>query len=121
MLTPCMRIERSYSAGSHPGARRVRTRRQNDGHPGAEHDARTICLGEVGEILRQHIAGFEIGNEQDLRTAGDLGFDPFDPSRFHIDGVVESKRSVELAAGDLPAIRDRKSTRLNSSHLVISY
>jgi hypothetical protein len=51
MLAPRMRIERRHRAGSHPRARRVRTRRQNDGHPGAEHDAGTICLGEVGEIL----------------------------------------------------------------------
>src|SRR5258708_12726150 len=53
---------------SHPGARRVRARRQDDGYPGAEHDAGTIRLGEIGQILR-----------------------------------------------------DRKSTRLNSSHQIISY
>ena len=98
-----MRIECRYRAGSHSRARRIRARRQNDGHPGAEHNPGTICLGEI-EILRQHVAGLEVGNEQDLCPACDLGFDSLDPRRFHINGVVERQRSVEHAARDLPAI-----------------
>ena len=53
------------------------------------------ALAKIGEILRQHVAGFEIGHDQDLRAAGDLGLDPLDPRRLRIDGVVERERPVE--------------------------
>ena len=63
-----------------------------------------IGLGEIGQILRQHVAGLEVRHDQDLRPAGHLGFDALDPRGFGIDRVIEGKRSVENAAGDLPAV-----------------
>src|SRR3989454_6567326 len=47
------------------------------------------------------------------------------PGRFHLRGPVERQAVLETAPvstrPDRGAGRDRKSTRLNSSHLVISY
>src|SRR5256885_10191676 len=37
------------------------------------------------------------------------------------EGDLRRPRQVEAVLGDLVDVRDRKSTRLNSSHLVISY
>src|SRR5262249_38174147 len=54
-------------------------------------------LGEEREILGQHVAGFEIGYDENLRTTRDRGFNALDLRRFGIDGIVESKRPVESA------------------------
>src|SRR5690625_6789497 len=41
---------------------------------------------------------------------------------FRSQGVTEGGHAVGLTVGDHPvAVRDRKSTRLNSSHVAISY
>ena len=87
--------ERRHRGGRHPRPRRVRPRRQHDRHAGAQHDAGAIGLGEIGEILCQHVAGFEIRHDQDLRPARDLRLDALDPRGFQVDGVVEGERSVE--------------------------
>ena len=54
-----------------------------------------VRLGEKDEVLGQHVAGFEIGHDQDLGAAGDLGLDALDPRRLGIDGIVEGERAVE--------------------------
>src|SRR5437868_8968325 len=44
------------------------------------------------------------------------------PGRVRVgDRTFEARRAVVLATGTRPAIPDRKSTRLNSSHVSISY
>ncbi len=50
------------------------------------------------------LPGFEIGHDEDLRAARDLGFDALDLRGLGIDGVVEGERPIEDAAGDLPAL-----------------
>ena len=62
------------------------------------------ALARNVKVLGQHVAGLEIGHDQDLRSARDFGLDALDPRRFGIDGVVEGKRPVEDAAGDLSAV-----------------
>ena len=62
------------------------------------------ALTEECEILGEHVAGLEIGHDEDLRAPGDCGFDALDLRRLGIDGIVEGKRPVEDAAGDLPAV-----------------
>ena len=61
-------------------------------------------LRQEDEILGEHIAGLEIGHDQDLGASGDRRMDPFDLRCIHVDGVVECQRPVEDAAGDLPAV-----------------
>ena len=47
----------------------VGARGQNDRHSRAEHDAGRIGAAKEGQILGQHVAGFEIGHDQDLGLA----------------------------------------------------
>ena len=89
-------------------ARRVRTevgaRGQYDRYARSKHDAGRIRFGQESEVLGEHVAGFEIGNDQDLGSPGDGRLDTFDLRGLGIDGIVESERPVEDAAGDLAAI-----------------
>ncbi len=79
-------------------------RGQDDRHPRPEHDPRRVRLGEEGEVLGQHVAGFEIRHDEDLGAPRDRGLDALDLRRLGIDGVVEGERAVEDAAGDLAAL-----------------
>ena len=44
---------------------------QDDRHPGAEHDAGGVGVGEEGQFLGQHVAGLDVGHQQDVGVAGD--------------------------------------------------
>src|SRR6476646_3945355 len=68
-------------------------------------EVKMIGMREEGQVLGQHVAGLEIGYHKDLRLTGDLRFDALDACRLGADRVVESKRTIEIAAGDLAAIR----------------
>src|SRR5262245_26213879 len=37
---------------------------QDDRHARAEHEARAVSVGQKTELLRQHVTGLEIGNEE---------------------------------------------------------
>ncbi len=80
-------------------------RGQDDRHARAEDDSRSVRLGEKGEVLGQHVAGLEVGHDQDLGAACDRGVDALDLGRFGTDGIVEGERTVEDAVDDLPAFR----------------
>jgi hypothetical protein len=56
------------------------------------------------EVLGEHVARLEIGHYENLRAPSDRRFDAFDLRRLRADGVIERKRSVEYAAGDLSAL-----------------
>ena len=99
-----MGIEHRGRAGRHARPHGVGARGQDDRHPRAENEPGGIGLGEKDEVLGQHVAGFEIGHDEDLGAAGDLGLDALDPRRLGIDGIVEGERPVEDAAGDLAAV-----------------
>src|SRR3546814_11979943 len=51
-----------------------------------------------------HIAGFEIGNDQNFSLPGDRRDDPFLPGRGLADRVVEGEGTVEDAAADLAPV-----------------
>ena len=59
---------------------------------------------QEGEILGQHVAGFEVGHDQDLRSAGDWRVDALDLRRLRIDRIVERERPVQHPAGDLASL-----------------
>ena len=80
-------------------------RGEDDRHPRAEHDAGGVGMREEGQVLGQHVAGLEIRHHQDLRLTGDRRLDALDACRLRADRIVEGERTVELAAGDLTAIR----------------
>ena len=82
----------------------VGPRGQDDRHARAEHDAGGIGVGEERQVLGQHVAGFEVGHDQDLRLSGDRRIDALDARGFGADRVVEGERPIEDAARDLAAI-----------------
>ena len=62
-------------------------------------------MRQEGQVLRQHVASFEVRDHKDLRLTCNRRVDALDARRLRVDGVVESERAVDLAAGDLAAIR----------------
>src|SRR5262249_53551488 len=91
-------------AGRHPGAYGISTRGENDRYARAEHQSGRVGPCQEGEILRQHVPGFEVGYDQDLRPAGDWRVDALDLRRLRIDRIVERERPVQDAAGDLASL-----------------
>ena len=43
--------------------------REHDRNARAQHDARDLCLGQILELFRQHISGFEIGHDENVGAA----------------------------------------------------
>ena len=37
-----------------------------DRHPRPKHDAGGICVGQKGEVFGEHVAGLEVGHDQNL-------------------------------------------------------
>ena len=58
-------VERRHRAGGEARPDRVGARGQDDRHAGAEHDAGGVGVGEEGQVLRQHVAGLEVGDDED--------------------------------------------------------
>ena len=56
------------------------------------------------QILRQHVAGLEVGHDQDLRFTCDSGVDAFYPRGLRINRIVEGERAVEDGTRDLAAV-----------------
>jgi len=59
---------------------------------------------QKGELLGQHVAGLQIGDEQDVGIPGHWRLDALGGGRLGADCVVEGERSVEDAAADLAAL-----------------
>src|SRR5262249_11171090 len=95
-------VKHCRRAGGHARAHGGGARGQDDRPARAEHDPGRVRLGEEREVLGQHVAGFEIGDDENLRTPCDRGFNALDLRRFGIDRIVESKRPVESATRYLP-------------------
>ena len=61
--------------------------------------------GEERQALGEHIASFEVGNDEHVRTSGDGGYDLLDRRRLRTDRVVERERPIEQRPGYLTALR----------------
>ena len=68
---------------------------EDDRHARAEHQPGAVGVGQERQLLGQHVAGLEVGHEQDVGIAGDLGVDALYPRGVTADGVVEGKRAIE--------------------------
>ncbi len=68
-------------SGSRARARRARCRRHRH--------------ASKNQVLRQHVAGLEVGDDQDLRAPGDGRGNPLYAGRLGVDGVVEGQRTVD--------------------------
>src|SRR6476469_1179434 len=97
-------IEDGDSAGGHSRAYRIRARGQDDRHARPENNSGSICVCEEYQIFREHVAGLEVGNDEDLGATRDFGFDAFNLNGFGIDGVVEGERTIKDAAGYLTTV-----------------
>ncbi len=61
-------------------------------------------MGDEGQFLGQHVAGLEIGHDEDIGMPGHQRGDALGPRRLHVHGIVHGKRAVHQAALDLAAI-----------------
>ena len=98
-------------ARGHARAHVVRAAGEDDRHARAEHDPCRVRVREERELLRDHVARLEIGHQQNVGVAGDLGLDLFDRRRFLADRVVHRERTIEQPARDLTAVRHLAESR----------
>jgi hypothetical protein len=91
-------------AGRDAGLCRVGAAGQDDRHAGAKDNAGGQRVGEIFELLGDHVAGFEIGNDEDFGMAGDCRLDALGLGGDDRHRIVEGERAVEDAALDLAAI-----------------
>ena len=70
VLAPVI-VEQGQGAGDEAGAVVVGAAGQDDRNQGAEHQAGGLGAGDEGQLLGQHVAGFEIGHDQHIGVAGD--------------------------------------------------
>src|SRR5712675_1614232 len=82
-------IENRNGAGSQTGPHVVGAARQDQGDARAEDDPCGIGARHEAEVLRQHVAGLEIGDDQYLRAAGNRRDDPLNSRGIGADRVVE--------------------------------
>jgi hypothetical protein len=66
--------------------------------------ARGVGVGQERQLFGQHVAGLEIGHQENVGIARDLRADALDLGGLLTDRVVEGKRPVEQGAGDLTAL-----------------
>ena len=92
-------------AGGEAAQKRVGPARQNDRHARPEHNSRGVRFGEEGQALGEHVAGFEVRNDQHVRASGDRGYDLLDRRRLRADRIVERERPVEQRSRDLTTVR----------------
>src|SRR5262245_4700033 len=98
-------IEHCSRARCHAASDRICAGRQNDRDARAQNHARRIGLGKEDEILGEHIAGLQVRDDENLRSARNLRLDSLDLCCRWVDRVVESKRSIKNAIGNLSSIR----------------
>ena len=96
--------EEAHGAGGQASLDVVGAAGQDDRHAGPEDDARGVGVGHEGELLGQHVAGLQVGDQEHVGIAGDLGPDVLDLRGGLADRVVHRQRPVDEAAGDLAAV-----------------
>ena len=62
--------QNGYGATGEARFRRIGAAGEDDGNARAEHDAGKLRAAQIFKLLGQHVAAFEIGNNQDVGLAG---------------------------------------------------
>ena len=91
---PRIRIKCRDSTRGQPGPHRIRSRRQDDRHPSAEHDAGRIRTGQERQVLGEHVARLEIRHDQDLARPATADRIPF---------ILAASRSMALSKASGPS------------------
>jgi hypothetical protein len=89
---------------------RIRAACEDDRNACAENDTRGIGMTEEGQLLRQHIAGFDFGHKENISVARDAGYYAFVIRRLLANRVIQSKRPVER----MPSLICPRSTILHN-------
>src|SRR5271166_2336256 len=71
----------------------------------AKHNSRGVRFGQERQALGEHVAGFEVRNDEHVRVSGDRRYDLLDRSRLRADRIVERERPVEQRSRDLTTVR----------------
>jgi len=80
----------------------VSTAREDDRHPRAQHDARGLRIGQVFQLLGQHVTRFEIRHDQNVGLTSDWGEEAFRAGRFPRHRGIKRQRAIYHPASDLP-------------------
>ena len=99
-----MRKNMRERAGRHAGVNVVAAAREDYRHSRAEHDSRRIGARQKNQLLRQNIAGLEIGRDEYVGVAPNGRDDVFRGRRLRRNGGVEGQRPIEVRARYLAAI-----------------
>src|SRR5262245_9096051 len=99
-----MRDDLHQGRRSKPGMAVVAAAGQRNRHPRPENDARRQCIAEQGELLRNHVARFEIGGEEDVRLAGYGRAETGVLGGFERYCVIDGQWTVEDATRNLAAL-----------------
>ncbi len=90
--------------GSHAHQVAVGATGQHDRHPRAQHDAGGRRVGQIFQLLGQHIARFQIGHQQDIGVTRHWGDDALGVGGPFGNGIVKGQRPIQDAAGNLAAV-----------------
>ena len=84
--------------------RRVGAAGQHNRHARAHDNAGRLRTTQVFQLLGQHVAGLQIGHDQNVGVARDLGHNALDFCRHWRHGVVKGQRAINQTAGNLAAL-----------------
>src|SRR5438105_12643217 len=62
------RLDHGECTGGYPALRRVGSASEHDRDPSTQYDAGAFGMSEIDELFVEHVAGFEIGHDQDVGT-----------------------------------------------------
>ena len=100
----CVVQEAGHGAAGEAGFSGVGTAGEDDGNAGAEDDAGQLRATEIFKLLGEHVATFEIGNDEDIGLSSDGRVELLDAGGLFANRGIEGERPVEDAAGDLSAV-----------------
>ena len=86
-----------HGAGGEPRAHAVGTAGQHDGYLGTGDDAGGLGICHEDQLLRQHVAGLQVGNQQDVRLTGNRRDDALGAGSLFVAALSKAKRAVQYA------------------------
>ena len=86
------------------GFRGIGAAGKDDGDARTEDDAGELRAAQIFELLGEHVATLEVGDDQDVGLPGDGRAEMLDFGGLDADCSVEGQGAIEDTAGDLAAV-----------------
>ena len=81
------------------------------GHCAPRNDTAGLRMRHERQLLRQHVARFKIGHDENVGAAGHQRFEALRLGRVDVHGVVHRERAIDDAAADLSALGHLRQDR----------